>query len=74
MTACAACRGEGVVTVAGTSINPYTGVRGRDPQEDRDETCADCGGTGSHDQLTLDEELGDWHQWVLSLPNQGDEG
>lgn len=44
--ACETCHGDGVVTVAGMSVNPFSGALGRDPQCDHDETCPDCGGTG----------------------------
>lgn len=45
-TPCPSCHGEGRIQIGGESVNPYTGVPGPDPQEDHDERCPDCGGTG----------------------------
>lgn len=43
---CTRCKGEGRIPVAGYSINPRTGIRGRDPQCDTDAVCPDCCGEG----------------------------
>jgi hypothetical protein len=39
---CATCHGEGVVTVGGYSVNPFSGVLVSDPQEAHDELCPEC--------------------------------
>jgi hypothetical protein len=44
--ACDRCHGDGVITVGGYSINPFSGVLVPDPQEAHDGPCPDCGGTG----------------------------
>jgi hypothetical protein len=43
---CPRCDGEGTIEVPGYSLNPYSGVRVIDPQEERTETCPDCRGEG----------------------------
>jgi hypothetical protein len=43
---CPGCHGDGVVTVGGHSVNPFSGVLVNDPQEAKDMTCPDCSGTG----------------------------
>jgi hypothetical protein len=44
---CPSCHGEGRIQVGGMSVNPSSGIQGWDPQQDRDERCGDCGGTGA---------------------------
>jgi DnaJ-class molecular chaperone len=44
---CPTCLGDGEIQHAGESVNPSSGVRGRDPQMDVSEECHRCGGTGA---------------------------
>jgi TPP-dependent indolepyruvate ferredoxin oxidoreductase alpha subunit len=46
---CANCHGDGTVEVACYSINPSSGVLGRDPQATHTERCDVCRGTGLAD-------------------------
>lgn len=48
--ACETCHGDGVVTVGGFSISPFSGVPVSDPQEAHDERCPDCHGVGTTTQ------------------------
>lgn len=43
---CAVCHGEGVVTIGGQSVNPFSGVLVNDPQQARDGVCSECRGSG----------------------------
>jgi hypothetical protein len=43
---CRRCEGEGVITIVGYSVNPFSGVHVADPQGAHDETCPDCLGLG----------------------------
>lgn len=43
---CQRCHGDGVVTVGGSSVSPFSGVHVSDPQEAHDETCPVCLGSG----------------------------
>lgn len=39
---CETCGDEGTIRVAGTSLNPYSGVRSYDPQVEQEAPCPDC--------------------------------
>lgn len=43
---CPRCYGNGTIPVAGESLNPRTGVRSFDPQEETEARCPRCRGEG----------------------------
>ena len=43
---CPRCMGEGQITQQGYSLNPYSGMRVVDPQEEREVRCPMCLGEG----------------------------
>lgn len=45
--ACPRCHGSGEVGAPGYSVNPSSGMLGRDPQNDESGPCPGCGGTGA---------------------------
>lgn len=57
MRTCWRCQGDGSVAVPGYSLNPYSGTRVVDPQEETSERCDICHGTGEIEDGVTREEL-----------------